>query len=197
MFIPASNLISMIVSTLTKTVASCSTTCSVRGHVPRSAIVLSYFLDSDGPVDLELPEQWLWDIIDEFIYQYQVFCTWRSKVSTKTQDELMMLAEGGPVRRSAPFADFFFNSVGLELVQCLKRSVLPDAEVQDQRIYFSSTGRKIDGGHCVRHSMTICVLCNLICISLSARLLANMVSGHYTECLVTSALSVCCACMCI
>jgi len=53
--------------------------------------------DSDGPVQLELPEQWLWDIIDEFIYQYQVFCTWRSKVTTKTQDELMMLAEGGPV----------------------------------------------------------------------------------------------------
>ena len=54
--------------------------------------------DSDGPVQLELPEQWLWDIIDEFIYQYQVFCTWRSKVTSKTQDELSMLAEGGPVR---------------------------------------------------------------------------------------------------
>ena len=54
--------------------------------------------DSEGPVQLELPEQWLWDIIDEFIYQYQVFCTWRSKVTSKTQDELSMLAEGGPVR---------------------------------------------------------------------------------------------------
>lgn len=48
-------------------------------------------------MQLELPEQWLWDIIDEFIYQYQVFCTWRSKVGSKTQDELMMLSEGGPV----------------------------------------------------------------------------------------------------
>ena len=48
-------------------------------------------------MQLELPEQWLWDIIDEFIYQYQVFCTWRSKVGSKTQDELMMLADGGPV----------------------------------------------------------------------------------------------------
>jgi translation initiation factor 3 subunit L len=54
-------------------------------------------LDSDGPVKLELPEQWLWDIIDEFIYQYQVFCTWRSKVKSKTDEELVMLAEGGPV----------------------------------------------------------------------------------------------------
>ena len=24
---------------------------------------------SDEPVDIELPNQWLWDIIDEFIYQ--------------------------------------------------------------------------------------------------------------------------------
>jgi len=54
-------------------------------------------LDSDGPVKLELPEQWLWDIIDEFIYQYQVFCSWRSKVKNKTEDELVMLGEGGPV----------------------------------------------------------------------------------------------------
>ena len=28
-----------------------------------------YFIDADGPVRLELPNQWLWDIIDEFIYQ--------------------------------------------------------------------------------------------------------------------------------
>lgn len=51
-----------------------------------------------GPVQLELPEQWLWDIIDEFICQYQVFCTWRSKVTSKTQHELSTLADGGPVR---------------------------------------------------------------------------------------------------
>jgi translation initiation factor 3 subunit L len=53
--------------------------------------------DSDGPVALELPEQWLWDIIDEFIYQFQVFCTWRSKVKSKSDDELLMLADGSQV----------------------------------------------------------------------------------------------------
>jgi translation initiation factor 3 subunit L len=55
-------------------------------------------LDSDGPVALELPEQWLWDIIDEFIYQFQVFCTWRSKIKSKSDDELAMLADGSQVR---------------------------------------------------------------------------------------------------
>jgi hypothetical protein len=29
-------------------------------------------VDADGPVHLELPNQWLWDIIDEFIYQVSV-----------------------------------------------------------------------------------------------------------------------------
>ncbi|KAF8816396.1 eukaryotic translation initiation factor 3 subunit 6 [Phlegmacium glaucopus] len=62
-----------------------------------SCELFNYLLNSEGPVQLELPEQWLWDIIDEFIYQYQVFCTWRSKFTSKTQDELSMLAEGGPV----------------------------------------------------------------------------------------------------
>ena len=31
--------------------------------------LFNYVLDSDAPVPLELPTQWLWDIIDEFIYQ--------------------------------------------------------------------------------------------------------------------------------
>ncbi|KAG7095145.1 hypothetical protein E1B28_005925 [Marasmius oreades] len=58
-----------------------------------SCELFNYLLNSEGPVQLELPEQWLWDIIDEFIYQFQVFCSWRSKVKTKTDDELTMLAE--------------------------------------------------------------------------------------------------------
>ncbi|KAL1662090.1 RNA polymerase I-associated factor PAF67-domain-containing protein [Schizophyllum commune] len=61
-----------------------------------SCELFNYLLNSDGPVELQLPEQWLWDIIDEFIYQFQVFCTWRSKIKNKSEDELMLLAEGGP-----------------------------------------------------------------------------------------------------
>jgi translation initiation factor 3 subunit L len=53
--------------------------------------------DSEEPVALNLPEQWLWDIIDEFIYQYQNFCLWRSKIKSKSEEELHMLAEGTQV----------------------------------------------------------------------------------------------------
>ena len=30
---------------------------------------VNYSTDAEAPVRLELPDQWLWDIIDEFIYQ--------------------------------------------------------------------------------------------------------------------------------
>jgi translation initiation factor 3 subunit L len=48
-------------------------------------------------VQLELPDQWLWDIIDEFIYQFQSFCVWRARPTQKTDEELMMLADGSQV----------------------------------------------------------------------------------------------------
>ncbi|KIM22893.1 hypothetical protein M408DRAFT_332664 [Serendipita vermifera MAFF 305830] len=57
-----------------------------------SCELFNYLLNSDGPVQLTLPDQWLWDIIDEFIYQFQSFSLWRSKAKAKTEDELMMLA---------------------------------------------------------------------------------------------------------
>lgn len=84
-------------SILTRTAASCSIISSVSDIPSKVNYIIIRLSDSDGPVKLELPEQWLWDIIDEFIYQYQVFCTWRSKVKSKTDDELVTLAEGGPV----------------------------------------------------------------------------------------------------
>ncbi|EIN05492.1 eukaryotic translation initiation factor 3 subunit 6 [Punctularia strigosozonata HHB-11173 SS5] len=60
-----------------------------------SCELFNYLLNSTTPVALQLPEQWLWDIIDEFIYQFQSFCVWRSKPKNKTEDELIMLSEGG------------------------------------------------------------------------------------------------------
>jgi hypothetical protein len=66
-------------------------------HAAR-ARTLIHGADSDGPVPLELPEQWLWDIVDEFIYQFQSFCVWRSKVKSKSDEELLLLSEASQVR---------------------------------------------------------------------------------------------------
>ncbi|KEP45784.1 eukaryotic translation initiation factor 3 subunit L [Rhizoctonia solani 123E] len=62
-----------------------------------SCELFNYLLNSEGPVQLELPDQWLWDIIDEFIYQFQSFCVWRARPTQKTDEELMMLADGSQV----------------------------------------------------------------------------------------------------
>lgn len=51
--------------------------------------------DSEGPVALDLPPQWLWDIVDEFIYQFQSYSQWRNRVTGKTEDELALLQDGG------------------------------------------------------------------------------------------------------
>lgn len=42
--------------------------------------LFNYILNKEGkPVTLQLPNQWLWDIIDEFIYQFQSFSIYRGK----------------------------------------------------------------------------------------------------------------------
>merc|ERR1711962_512576 len=53
--------------------------------------LFNYILSADTPVNLELPNQWLWEIIDEFIYQFQNFTQFRSKLAKKTEDEIETL----------------------------------------------------------------------------------------------------------
>jgi translation initiation factor 3 subunit L len=67
--------------------------------------------DSEGPVDLQLPEQWLWDIIDEFIYQFQSFCVWRSKAKAKTEDELAMLSDSNQVWSSYSVLNVLYSLI--------------------------------------------------------------------------------------
>lgn len=49
--------------------------------------------DSDFPVNLELPNQWLWDIIDEFIYQFQSFCNCRNRIKNRSEEEIALLRD--------------------------------------------------------------------------------------------------------
>lgn len=43
--------------------------------------LFNYILRTEEPVPLELPNQWLWDIIDEFIYQFQSFTFFKAKLT--------------------------------------------------------------------------------------------------------------------
>jgi translation initiation factor 3 subunit L len=44
-----------------------------------------------GNVNMQLPNIWLWEMVDEFIYQFQSFCQYRGKLSTKSPEELELL----------------------------------------------------------------------------------------------------------
>ncbi|MCJ1281275.1 hypothetical protein MMC26_000593 [Xylographa opegraphella] len=57
-----------------------------------------YVLNSDGPVDLEVPSYyWAWDVIDEFIYQFESFCRYRNRVArTNSNEEEAQLLRDNP-----------------------------------------------------------------------------------------------------
>jgi hypothetical protein len=96
---PDYNQILTIGSIPTRTVVNCSITCLVcqEFHFRTPGVLNRPYQIPMGPVALELPEQWLWDIIDEFIYQYQSFSVWRSKAASKTAEELSSLRDTGQV----------------------------------------------------------------------------------------------------
>jgi len=50
--------------------------------------LFNYILNTESPMPLELPNQWLWDIIDEFIYQFQSFSQFRAKVGKRSDAEI-------------------------------------------------------------------------------------------------------------
>lgn len=50
--------------------------------------LFNYILKPDKPVQLELPDQWLWELIDEFVYQFQSFSQYRANLTNKTPEEI-------------------------------------------------------------------------------------------------------------
>lgn len=54
-------------------------------------------LSSRTPVILELPDIWLWELIDEFVYQFQNFAQYRARLTDKTEEEMEQLLNGNNV----------------------------------------------------------------------------------------------------
>ncbi|KAG9456148.1 hypothetical protein H6P81_000656 [Aristolochia fimbriata] len=46
-----------------------------------------------GVVNMQLPNQWLWDMVDEFVYQFQSFCQYRARMKNKTEQEIALLRQ--------------------------------------------------------------------------------------------------------
>lgn len=63
-----------------------------------------------GVVNMQLPNQWLWDMVDEFVYQFQSYCQYRAKLKNKTEEELQLLRNFDQVSK---IVLFFFNTTVL------------------------------------------------------------------------------------
>ncbi|GFY54427.1 eukaryotic translation initiation factor 3 subunit L [Trichonephila inaurata madagascariensis] len=55
--------------------------------------LFNLILSASEPVRLELPNQWLWEIIDEFIYQFQNFSHYQSMLNKRTAEEIDQLRQ--------------------------------------------------------------------------------------------------------
>lgn len=78
-----------------------------------------------GNVNMQLPNLWLWDMVDEFIYQFQSFCQYRGKLSTKTAEELELLKR----------CDQVWNVLGvLNYLQALHDKSNIDATLEKERM---------------------------------------------------------------
>lgn len=60
--------------------------------------------DRDTPLDVGLPNEWVWDMIDEFMYQFTHFCTYRAKADRLPSEELMMLKDSHVCLKKDVFA---------------------------------------------------------------------------------------------
>lgn len=50
------------------------------------------------PQDLELPDIWLWELVDEFVYQFQNYTQYRARLTDKSEDEIEKLQEPSNTR---------------------------------------------------------------------------------------------------
>lgn len=55
---------------------------------------------------MQLPNQWLWDMVDEFVYQFQSFCQYRAKMKSKTEQEIALLTQFDQVISSSSSSSF-------------------------------------------------------------------------------------------
>ncbi|XP_018322814.1 eukaryotic translation initiation factor 3 subunit L [Agrilus planipennis] len=59
--------------------------------------LFNYILSAEKPVLLELPDLWLWELVDEFVYQFQSFAQYRARLQKKSPTELDTLNNNNKV----------------------------------------------------------------------------------------------------
>ncbi|KAJ1529532.1 hypothetical protein ONE63_006305 [Megalurothrips usitatus] len=59
--------------------------------------LFNYILSADDPVLLELPDQWLWELVDEFVYQFQSYSQYRARLNKISEEDLIVVNQNNKV----------------------------------------------------------------------------------------------------
>jgi translation initiation factor 3 subunit L len=62
-------------------------------------------------VDYSLPVSWIWDVIDEFVYQYEEFSQFRSRSKDLHPEELALIAENPQVWNTVSVLKFLHRII--------------------------------------------------------------------------------------
>ncbi|ANB11099.1 hypothetical protein AWJ20_3896 [Sugiyamaella lignohabitans] len=77
--------------------------------------LFDFIINSETPTDIELPTQWCWDMIDEFIYQFNSFSIFRSRLIKKgnaSQADLELLEKNVGVWGAYPVLNVLYSLAG-------------------------------------------------------------------------------------
>ncbi|CAL8075395.1 unnamed protein product [Calicophoron daubneyi] len=115
-------------------------------------------IKSEKPISLSLPNQWLWDIIDEFLYQFQKFSNFRNRQKHKPEDEAQL--------RESP------RVWSIHSVLNVLYSLVEKSSINEQLSYYAKQGDPDEiadeFGRCVLYKMlgffSLIGLCRLHCL---------------------------------
>lgn len=80
-------------------------------------LLVSDLQEEDTP-SVALPAQWIWDILDEFVYHYQTYCTFRSKaIRTGKENELRVFRENQDVNKTTKVLTYLTQLVRYSKVE--------------------------------------------------------------------------------
>lgn len=92
----------------------------------------NFILNSPSDLPLVLPNQWLWDIIDEFVYQFQSFCQYRAKLKNKNINELKILHEHPQVWHVITVINYLQSLISKSsIIQLLEREKQGNTDLSD------------------------------------------------------------------
>lgn len=108
--------------------------------------LFNLLLNANPDLALDLPNQWLWDMIDEFIYQYQSFCQYRSKLKTKSQEDLTILKNNPQVWNTISVINYLQSLVNKsKIIQFLEKEKQGETEQQQGPAYINHPVYKMLG----------------------------------------------------